>query len=77
MQGLLAHWRAADLIVDQEAARVTNFELDHGLAVFHGHLDRSLVRVSGSGAGQQGGNQKLGDGFGRHGLGPSVVRFVL
>ena len=51
--GLLADGRTADLVIDQEAARVTNRELGSGLAVFNGNLYRSLLgAVCGAGTGQ-------------------------
>jgi hypothetical protein len=53
VRGLLADGRTADLVIDQEAARVTNLELGGGLAVFNGNLYRSLLgAVCGAGAGQ-------------------------
>ena len=70
MPGLLADWRAADLVVLKHAARVAHVELGGGLAAFHGDLDRGLVRVGRSRAGEKRGDQQVGQGLGGHGLGP-------
>ena len=45
------------------------------LAVFQGDLDRGLVGVRGGRTGQQGGDQQVGQGLGRHGLGAPYCVF--
>ena len=52
VDGLCQYWgyvdgRAADLIVFEDATRITNFELGDRLTLFHRDLDSSLVRVRG------------------------------
>ena len=75
--GLLGAAAAADLIINQNTARIADGELGAGLSIFHGNLDPALLSVSGGGSGKQGSDQQASDGFGCHGLGPSGSRFVL
>ena len=69
--GLPSDGRTADLVLDQEAARVANVELGSGLAVFDGDLDRSLLGGCGAGSGQQGYDRHVAQGIAQFLHGPA------